>query len=118
MNVPALSADPEVTEKTLLVFPANGQWISDDHSNFSINKPDIVDTNDIFLMYASEMIWSKFFQELLKALSYSKGTAIYEFKTYMVLFRCRIDDLLFQDHLTNGIFSKYQKWAVLHANGK
>jgi hypothetical protein len=82
-------------EKFIPVFPADGQWVSDNHSNFLINKSDIVDTNDVPLMYANEMIGGKFFLELLKAFSYSKGTVIYELKTYIVLFHCRVDDRLF-----------------------
>jgi hypothetical protein len=84
-----------MAEKIIPVFPAYGQWISDNHSDFLINKSDIVDANDVSLMYANEMTGGKFFQELLKAFSYSKGTVIYELKTYIVLFHRRIDDLLF-----------------------
>nr|WP_233260006.1 hypothetical protein [Chitinophaga sp. S165] len=84
-----------MTEKTLLVFPADGQWISYNHSDFTIDKSDIADTNDVSLMYANEMIGSKFFLELLQAFSYSKDAAIYELKAYIVFFHCRVNDLLF-----------------------
>ncbi|PWV44629.1 hypothetical protein C7475_1197 [Chitinophaga sp. S165] len=55
----------------------------------------MVDTNDVFLMHANKMIGGEFFEELLKAFSYSKTSAIYQLNTYIVLFHGRVDDLLF-----------------------
>jgi hypothetical protein len=49
-----LSANPEITEKLLPVFPADGQGITDNHSDLRINKSDISDTNNVSLMYAYE----------------------------------------------------------------
>lgn len=82
-------------EKVIAVFPPDGQRISDNHRNFLINKFDVVDANNVFLMYANEMVGGKLFQELLKALSYSKGTVICELKAYIVLLRSRVNNHLF-----------------------
>ena len=84
-----------MAKKLVPVFPPNGQSLTDNHSDFCVNKSDIVYTNDVSLMYANETIRSKFLLELLKAFSYYKVTVIYELKTYIVPFRCHVDDLLF-----------------------